>query len=71
VRQKKLHLNVRSMPKSFFNLKVPLALKISIADMVATLGSVFMPENYEVMRINSSKFLISDQEQSIIGTKIK
>ncbi|MBD2561219.1 MULTISPECIES: hypothetical protein [Nostoc] len=70
VTQKKLHLNVRTMPKSFFNLKVPLAFKISLADMIATLGSVFMPENYEVLRINSSKFLIKDKEQSIIGTRI-
>ncbi|MBN3884469.1 MAG: hypothetical protein V7K64_29435 [Nostoc sp.] len=70
VSQKKLHLNVRTMPKSFFNFKVPLAFKISLADIVATLGSVFMPENYEVIRINSSKFFIKDQEQSIIGTKL-
>ncbi|MEH2026219.1 hypothetical protein [Nostoc sp.] len=70
VSQKKLHLNIRSMPKSFFNLKIPLAFKISLADIVATLGSVFIPENYEVIRINSSKFFIKDQEQSIIGTKL-
>ncbi len=70
VTQKKLHLNVRTMPKSFFNLRVPLAFKISLADMIATLGSVFMPEHYEVIRINNSKFLIKDKEQSIIGTKI-
>ncbi|MCC5645800.1 hypothetical protein LC607_23240 [Nostoc sp. CHAB 5824] len=70
VSQKKLYLNIRTMPKSFLNLRVPLAFKISIADMVATLGSVFMAENYEVIRINSYKFLIKDKEQSIIGTKI-
>ncbi|MBN3898593.1 MAG: hypothetical protein HWQ41_25990 [Nostoc sp. NOS(2021)] len=70
VSQKKLHLNVKSMPKSFLNLKIPLAFKISIADMVATLGSVFMAENYEVIRINSYKFLIKDKEESIIGTKL-
>ncbi len=70
ISQKKLYLNVRTMPKSFLNLKVPLAFKISIADMLATLGSVFMAENYEVMRINSSKFLMKDKEQSILGTKI-
>ncbi|MHC0062929.1 hypothetical protein ACWATR_08360 [Nostoc sp. UIC 10890] len=70
VTKKKLHLNVKTMPKSFFNLKIPLAFKISLADMIATLGSVFMPESYEVIRINSSKFLIKDKEQSIIGTKI-
>ncbi|MDZ8034328.1 MAG: hypothetical protein RMY64_27275 [Nostoc sp. DedQUE08] len=70
VSQKKLYLNVKTMPKSFFNFKVPLVFKISIADMVATLGSVFVAEMYEVIRINSSKFLIKDKEQSILGTKI-
>lgn len=70
ISQKKLHLNVRTMPKSFFNFKVPLAFKISLADIVATLGSLFIPENYDVIRINSSKFLIKDKEESIIGTKL-
>ncbi|MEH2114164.1 hypothetical protein [Nostoc sp.] len=70
VSQKKLHLNVRTMPRSFFNFKIPLAFKISLADIVATLGSVFIPENYDVIRINSSKFFIKDKEQSIIGTKL-
>ncbi|WP_257237190.1 hypothetical protein [Nostoc sp. 'Peltigera malacea cyanobiont' DB3992] len=57
VSQKKLYLNLKNMPKSFLNLRIPLAFKISIADMVATLGSVFMAESYEVIRINSCKFL--------------
>ncbi|QHG18498.1 hypothetical protein [Nostoc sp. ATCC 53789] len=70
VSQKKLYLNVKTMPKSFLNLRIPLVFKISIADMVATLGSVLMVENYEVMKINSSKFLMKDKEQSILGTKI-
>ncbi|MBE8988218.1 MULTISPECIES: hypothetical protein [Nostoc] len=70
VSQKKLYLNVKTMPKSFLNLRIPLVFKISIADMIATLSSVLMVENYEVMRINSSKFLIKDKEQSILGTKI-
>ncbi|MFN6488009.1 MULTISPECIES: hypothetical protein [unclassified Nostoc] len=72
VSQKKLYLNVKTMPKSFFNFKIPLAFKISLADIVGTFGSVFMPESYEVIRINSSKFLIKDEKekQSIIGTKL-
>ncbi|MBE8986282.1 hypothetical protein [Nostoc sp. LEGE 12450] len=70
VSKKKLYLNVKNMPKSFFNFRIPLAFKISIADIIATLGSVFMPEIYEVITINSSKFLIKDKEQSIMGTKI-
>jgi hypothetical protein len=71
VREKKLHLNLRSMPKSFFNFRIPLAFKISLADIVATLNSILIPENYEVIKINDSKFLIKDQEESIIGTKLK
>ncbi|MBN3958839.1 hypothetical protein [Nostoc sp. NMS8] len=70
VSQKKLYLNVRAMPRSFFNFRVPLAFKISLADIAATLASVFIPENYDVIRINSSKFFIKDKEQSIIGTKL-
>jgi hypothetical protein len=70
VSKQKLYLNLKRMPESFFNFKIPLAFKISLADMVATLGSVFMGENYEVIRINSSKFFMKDKEQSIIGTKI-
>ncbi|MBW4687725.1 MAG: hypothetical protein KME40_22090 [Komarekiella atlantica HA4396-MV6] len=71
VNQKKLYLNVKSTPKSVFNLEISLFVKIPIADMVASLGSVFMPEKYEVMRINGSKFLLMDKDESIIGTKIK
>jgi hypothetical protein len=71
VREKKLHLNLRSMPKSFFNFRIPLAFKISMADIVATLNSILIPENYEVIKINDSKFLIKDQEELIIGTKLK
>ncbi|MBU7585500.1 MAG: hypothetical protein KAF91_21865 [Nostoc sp. TH1S01] len=70
VNKKILYLNVKNLPKSFLNLRIPLAFKISFADIIATLGSVFITENYEVLRINSSKFLIKDKEQSIIGTKI-
>ncbi|WP_392534061.1 hypothetical protein [Nostoc sp. C117] len=70
VSQKKLHLNVRNMPKSFLNFRIPLAFKISLADIAATLSSVLMAEIYEVMRINSSNFLLKDKEESIVGTKI-
>ncbi|MEH2195011.1 MAG: hypothetical protein V7K98_20550 [Nostoc sp.] len=70
VTDRKLHLNIKSIPKSFLNLQIPLAFKISVADIVATLGSLFTAEKYEVVKINSSKFLLKDGEQSIIGTKI-
>ncbi|BAY77870.1 hypothetical protein NIES25_43400 [Nostoc linckia NIES-25] len=70
VNRKILYLHVKNLPKSFLNLRIPLAFKISLADIIATLGSVFMTENYEVLKINSSKFLIKDKEQLIVGTKI-
>ncbi|MEH2164070.1 MAG: hypothetical protein V7K38_24220 [Nostoc sp.] len=70
VSDRRLHLNIKSIPKSFLNLQIPLVFKISIADVIATLGSLFITEKYEVVKINSSKFLLRDGEQSIIGTKI-
>ncbi|MDZ8258889.1 MAG: hypothetical protein RMY63_10775 [Nostoc sp. ChiQUE01b] len=70
VSQKKLYLSVKTMPKSFLNLNIPLFFQISIADIVATIGSIFTTESYEVIIINSSKFLIKDKDESIIGTKI-
>ena len=70
VSQKKLYLSVKTMPKSFFNLKIPLFFQISIADIVATIGSIFTTESYEVIKINSSQFLIKDKDESIVVTKI-
>ncbi|AUT02768.1 hypothetical protein CLI64_21520 [Nostoc sp. CENA543] len=70
VTNKKLHLNVKAMPKSVLNFKIPLAFKISIADAIASINSVFTPEIYDVMRINNSQFLIKYQDESIIGAKI-
>lgn len=71
VSDKRLHLNLKTVPKSFFNLRIPLAFNISIADMVTSLSSIFVTEKYEVIQINSSKFLMRDKEESIIGIKIK
>ncbi|TAE54321.1 MAG: hypothetical protein EAZ76_06735 [Nostocales cyanobacterium] len=65
-----LYLNVKSMPNSFLNIKAPLHIELSLADIVATVSSVFMPEDYEVRRINKSQFLLKDKKESIIGTKI-
>ncbi len=71
VSERRLHLNVKTVSKSLLNLHIPLVFKVSIADMIASLGSMFLTEKYEVIKINSSKFIIMDKEQSIIGTKIK
>ena len=70
VNQKKLYLNVRNIPSSWLNFELPLSFKISIADIVAAMSSVLIPEYYEVMRINSSKFILKDKDESILGTKI-
>ena len=71
VSEKTLHLSVKTAPKSILNLHVPLIFKISIADMIVSLRSIFLVENYKIIEMNSSKFLIMDKEQSIVGTKIK
>ncbi|MBD2773581.1 hypothetical protein [Iningainema tapete] len=71
VSDKKLHLNVKNVPKSALNFQLPLGPKVHIGDALFSLGSIFRTEKYEVIKINSSKFLIMDEEESIIGTKIK
>ncbi|MBD2517725.1 hypothetical protein H6G93_22655 [Nostoc sp. FACHB-973] len=70
VTDRRLHLSLKAIPKSFFNLQIPLAFKISIADVIASLGSIFITEKYEIVEINSSKFIIRDKDQSFVGTKI-
>ncbi|NET01404.1 MAG: hypothetical protein F6K61_12695 [Sphaerospermopsis sp. SIO1G1] len=71
VSKKILYFNLKSMPNSFLNIKAPLDIEISLADIVVTVSSVFMPEDYEVRRINKSQFLLKNDQQSIIGTKIR
>lgn len=70
VSERRLRLNVRRVPNSVFNFHVPLLFKVSLADVVASFGSLFITEIYEVIKINSSEFIIRDVDQSIIGTKI-
>ncbi|MBR8839601.1 MAG: hypothetical protein DSM106950_37780 [Stigonema ocellatum SAG 48.90 = DSM 106950] len=70
VSERTLYLTVKTVPKSILNFKVPLVFMISLADILASVSSVFGTEKYEVIEINSSKFRIMDKEQSIIGIKI-
>jgi hypothetical protein len=70
VSERKLCLNVKTVPKSIFNLQIPLLSRVSIADMVANFGSLFITERYEVIKINNSEFLIMDADESMIGIKI-
>ncbi|MDZ8185598.1 MAG: hypothetical protein RMX96_12175 [Nostoc sp. ChiSLP02] len=71
VNDRRLYLNLKAIPDSFFNLQIPLVFKISIGDVVASLGSVFITEKYEVVEIDSSKFTLKNQEESVFGTKIR
>ncbi len=71
VSERKLHLITKTVPKSLFNFKVPLAFTVSLADVIASLGSMFATENYEVIKINDSKFQMMDKNRPIIGIKIK
>ncbi len=70
VSERKLCFNVKTVPKSLFNFPIPLLSRVSVADMAARFGSVFRTEKYEVIKIDSSKFLMMDGDESIIGTKI-
>lgn len=70
VSERKLCFNVKTVPKSLFNLHIPLLFTVSLADITARFGSVFITEKYEVIKIDSSKFLMMDGDESIIGTKI-
>ncbi len=70
VSEQKLHLIIKSIPESLFNLEIPLFFKISIADMITNVGSLFITEMYNIIEINSSKFLMMDVDQPIVGTKI-
>ncbi|MBH8576240.1 hypothetical protein I8752_25255 [Nostocaceae cyanobacterium CENA369] len=71
VSDKTLYLKLKTMPKSLLNLDIPLLPKISIADAIATLGSVFASEKYKVIEIDSCNFLIKDEEHLMDGRKIK
>lgn len=70
VNDRRLCLIVKTVPKSFFNLQLLILSKVDLADMIASIYSIFITENYEVIEINKLKFLISDKNQIIAGIKI-
>ncbi|MHC5820225.1 MAG: hypothetical protein ACYT04_31240 [Nostoc sp.] len=70
VNDSRLCLIVKTVPKSFFNLQFLILSKVDLADMIASIYSIFITENYEVIEINKLKFLISDKNQRIAGIKI-
>ncbi|MDZ8224124.1 hypothetical protein [Nostoc sp. ChiVER01] len=70
VNDRRLCLIVKTVPKSFFNLQLLILSKVDLADMIASIYSIFITENYEVIKIDKSKFLISNNNQRITGIKI-
>jgi hypothetical protein len=70
VNDRRLCLIVKTVPKSFFNLQLLILSKVDLADMIASIYSIFITENYKVIEINKLKFIISNKNQIIAGTKI-
>ena len=70
VNDRRLCLIVKTVPKSFFNLRLLILSKVDLADMIASIYSIFIIENYEVIEINRSEFIISNNNQRITGKKI-
>ena len=70
VNDRRLCLIVKTIPKSFFNLQLLILSKVYLADMIASVCSIFITENYEVIEINRLKFIISHKNQIIAARKI-
>ncbi len=70
VNDKKLSLILKSIPNSIFNLHLSELLKFTVADMVASLNSLFFIENYQIIKINNSEFIIMDEDELIFITKV-
>ncbi|MCC5634809.1 hypothetical protein LC593_02895 [Nostoc sp. CHAB 5844] len=70
VNDRRLHLIVKAAPESIFNFHLPIFSKIYLANLIATVMSLFITEKYELIKINKSEFLIKDEKESIIGRKI-
>lgn len=70
VNDRKLSLILKSIPKSIFNLQISELLTFTVADMVASFNSLLFIESYKVVTINNSKFIIMDENKSIIVTKV-
>lgn len=69
VNEQKLCLIVKTVPKSMLNLQISVLFKVSIADIMASLFSLVIIENYKIIEIDSSRFIIMDAEQSIVARR--
>ncbi|BAZ09541.1 hypothetical protein NIES4071_13500 [Calothrix sp. NIES-4071] len=65
----RLCLIVKTVPKSVFNLQLPILPRVSLADGVAAITSLFVTEQYKVIEINNSQFIMSDKNKSFVGVK--
>jgi hypothetical protein len=71
VNDRRLCLILKTVPKSFFNLRLLILSKVDLADMIASVCSIFITETYEVIEINRLKFIVNHKNQIIAGIKIK
>ncbi|MGB3639972.1 MAG: hypothetical protein WBA39_20715 [Rivularia sp. (in: cyanobacteria)] len=70
VNDRKVSLILKRLPKSILNLQLSKLLKLSVADMVASFNSLLFIENYQITKINNSKFSIMDEDELIVATKM-
>ncbi len=70
VNDRKVSLILKRLPKSILNLQLSKLLKLSFADMVVSFNSLLFIENYQITKINNSKFSIMDEDELIVATKI-
>lgn len=66
----RLFFNLKTVPKSGLNVRVPWLPNLNFANTVVNLSSLFTTEKYKVLKINNSKFVMMDKDKSIVGTKI-
>lgn len=70
VNDRRLYLIAKTVPKSIFNLQLLILSKVYLADMIVSISSIFVTENYQVIDVNSSRFLFRYKDETIAGIKI-
>ncbi|MFN6567280.1 hypothetical protein A6770_28565 [Nostoc minutum NIES-26] len=70
VNDRRLCLILKNVPKSVFNFQLLILSKLYLADMIVSIRSIFITENYEVIEVDGSKFIIKNKNERIAGIKI-
>ncbi|MFN6560830.1 MAG: hypothetical protein RMY28_013740 [Nostoc sp. ChiSLP01] len=70
VNDARLYLMPKTASKSFFNFQIPLFPRFYLADIITSIVSLFITKKYELVEINSSRFVINDVDKSFIGIKV-